>query len=314
MSQPLRFEGVMPANLLPFGPDLSIDEPAYRGHLRWLLDVPGVTGLVVNGHAAEVSSLDREERRRALAIAVDEAQGALPVVAGVYTDGTQEAVRLARDAKAEGAAGILLFPPTPFMWGAQLKPDMAVRHVTEVAVGADLPIIVFEYPPASGIGYSPETLARLCEIPHVAAVKDWSNDIVAFERNLRAIRATGRPVAVLSSFTMSLMASFLLGADGAISGMGSVVADLQADLFGACRKGDLELARRINDRLDPLVRVFYAPPFVDMHNRMKEALAMLGRIPAAHVRPPLTPIPDAERQAIRAAVARTELPVPEVKV
>ena len=54
------------------------------------------------------------------------------------------------------------------------------------------------------------------------------------------------------------------------------------------------------------MRVFYAPPFVDMHNRMKEALAMLGRIPAAHVRPPLTPIPDAERQAIRGALARTQ--------
>ena len=179
------------------------------------------------------------------------------------------------------------------MWGAQQKPDMVIRHVSEVAAGADLPIVVFEYPPASGIGYAPETLARLCDIPQVAAVKDWSNDIVAFERNLRAIRATGRPVAVLSSFTMSLMSSFLLGADGAISGMGSVVADLQADLFDACRKGDLEEARRINDRLDPLVRVFYAPPFVDMHNRMKEALVILGRIPAAHVRPPLTPIPDA---------------------
>jgi 4-hydroxy-tetrahydrodipicolinate synthase len=238
MREPLRFEGVMPANLLPFRADLSIDEPAYRGHLRWLADVRGVTGLVVNGHAAEVSSLDREERRRAVAIAVDEVREALPVVAGVYTDGTREAVRLALDAKAEGAAGILLFPPTPFMWGAQQKPDMAVRHVSEVAAGADLPIVVFEYPPASGIGYSPETLARLCEISQVAAVKDWSNDIVAFERNLRAIRATGRPVAVLSSFTMSLMASFLLGADGVISGMGSVVADLQADLFDACRKGD----------------------------------------------------------------------------
>ena len=136
----------------------------------------------------------------------------------------------------------------------------------------------------------------------MVAVKDWSNDIVAFERNLRAIRATGRPVAVLSSFTMSLMASFLMGADGAISGMGSVVADLQAELFDACRKGDLDGARRINDRLDPLVRVFYAPPFVDMHNRMKEALVMLGRIPAAHVRPPLTPIPEAERRAIRVAL------------
>jgi 4-hydroxy-tetrahydrodipicolinate synthase len=303
MSEPLRFEGVMPANLLPFRADLSVDEPAYRRHLRWLADTRGVTGLVVNGHAAEVASLDRDERRQALAVALDEVAGRVPVVAGVYTDGTAEAVRLARDARAEGAAGVLLFPPTLFMWGAQAKPDMAIRHVSEVAAGADLPIIVFEYPPASGIGYAPETLARLCAIPQVAGVKDWSNDIVAFERNLRAIRATGRPVAVLSSFTMSLMASFLLGADGAISGMGSVVADLQADLFDACRKGDLEEARRINDRLDPLVRVFYAPPFVDMHNRMKEALVMLGRIPAAHVRPPLTPIPDSERRAIRTALA-----------
>jgi 4-hydroxy-tetrahydrodipicolinate synthase len=303
MSEPLRFEGVMPANLLPFRADLDIDEAAYRRHLRWLADTRGVTGLVVNGHAAEVASLDREERRRALALALDEVAGKVPVVAGVYTDGTAEAVRLARDARAEGAAGILLFPPTLFMWGAQVKPDMVVRHVSDVAEGADLPIVVFEYPPASGIGYAPETLARLCAIPQVAAVKDWSNDIVAFERNLRAIRATGRPVAVLSSFTMSLMASFLLGADGAISGMGSVVADLQADLLDACRKGDLDGARRINDRLDPLVRVFYAPPFVDMHNRMKEALVMLGRIPAAHVRPPLTPILAAEREAIRAALA-----------
>jgi 4-hydroxy-tetrahydrodipicolinate synthase len=143
----------------------------------------------------------------------------------------------------------------------------------------------------------------------VAGVKDWSSDIVAFERNLRAIRATGRPVAVLSSFTMSLMASFLLGADGAISGMGSVAADLQADLLDACRKGDLDEARRINDRLDPLVRVFYAPPFVDMHNRMKEALVILGRLPAAHVRPPLTPIPETERDAIRTALAETKLGV-----
>lgn len=307
MREPLRFEGVMPANLLPFRADLSIDEPAYRRHLRWLADTQGVTGLVANGHAAEVASLDREERRQALGIALDEVAGKVPVVAGVYTDGTAEAVRLARDARTEGAAGILLFPPTLFMWGAQMKPDMVVRHVSEVAAGADLPIIVFEYPPASGIGYAPETLARLCDIPQVAGVKDWSNDIVAFERNLRAIRATGRPVAVLSSFTVSLMASFLLGADGAISGMGSVVADLQADLFDACRKGDLEEARRINDRLDPLVRVFYAPPFVDMHNRMKEALVILRRIPAAHVRPPLTPIPHGERQAIRAALAGVRL-------
>jgi 4-hydroxy-tetrahydrodipicolinate synthase len=307
MSQGLRFSGIMPANLLPFGADLSIDEPAYRRHLRWLADVPGVTGIVANGHAAEVSSLTREERRRALAIAADEVAGRCPIVAGVYADGTREAVDLARDARAEGAAGVLVFPPTLFMWGAQLKPDMVLAHFSAIAAGAGLPIVVFEYPPASGIGYAPETLACLTEIPAVAAVKDWSNDVVAFERNLRAVRATGRPVAMLSSFTMSLMASFLLGADGAISGMGSVAADLQVELFAACQKGDLDGARRLNDRLDPLVRVFYAAPFVDMHNRMKEALVLLGRIPAAHVRPPLTPVGGAEREAIRRALAAASL-------
>ena len=307
MREPLRFSGIMPANILPFKADLSVDEPAYRAHLRWLADTPGVTGIVANGHAAEVASLSREERMRTLAIALDEVGGMCPVVAGVYSDGTAEAVALTRDAQRAGAAGVLLFPPTLFMWGAQLKPDMVLTHYREVAA-VGLPIIAFEYPPACGIGYAPETLARLAEIPGVVGVKDWSNDIVAFEQNLRAIRATGRPVAVLSSFTMSLMSTFLLGADGAISGMGSVTADLQADLFAACQKGDVEGARRVNDRLEPLVRAFYAAPFVDMHNRMKEALVLLGRIPAAHVRPPLTPIPATEREAIARALRAARLP------
>jgi 4-hydroxy-tetrahydrodipicolinate synthase len=302
MTNGLRFHGCMPANLLPFTADLAIDETAYRRHLRWLADCPGVTGIVANGHAAEVSSLTREERRRSLAIALDEVAGKVPVVAGVYSDGTLEAAELARDARSAGAAGLLVFPPTLFMWGAQQKPDMPLRHFQSLADAVDLPLIVFEYPLASGIGYSPETLADLCKIPTVAGMKDWSNDIVSYERNLRALRAAGRPVAMLSAFTMSLMATFMLGADGCISGMGSVAADRQAQLFQAVQDGRLEEARAINDRLAPLVSAFYAPPFVDMHNRMKEALAILGRIPAAHVRPPLTPVGEDERDRIRLAL------------
>jgi 4-hydroxy-tetrahydrodipicolinate synthase len=302
MTSGLRFHGCMPANLLPFTADLAIDEPSYRRHLRWLADAPGVTGIVANGHAAEVSSLTREERKRTLAIALDEVAGKVPVVTGVYCDGTLEAVELARDARAAGAAGLLVFPPTLFMWGAQQKPDMVLRHFQTLADAVDLPLIVFEYPLASGIGYSPETLAELCKIPTVAGVKEWSNDIVSYEKNLRALRGAGRPVAMLSAFTMSLMASFMLGADGCISGMGSVTADLQASLLAAVQTGRLDEARAINNRLAPLVQVFYAPPFVDMHNRMKEALAILGRIPAAHVRPPLTPVSDDERHRIRLAL------------
>ena len=255
MSRGFRFHGCMPANLLPFTADLALDESAYRAHLRWLADTPGVTGIVANGHAAEVASLDREERKRTLGIALDEVAGKMPVVSGVYSDGTLEAVDLARDAQAAGAAGLLVFPPTLFMWGAQLKPDMVLRHFQTIADAVDLPIVVFEYPPASGIGYAPETLARLCEISQVAAVKDWSNDIVAFERNLRAIRETGRPVAVLSSFTMSLMASFLLGADGA------------HDAGGVCRGHPALRRRRLarslslpRRRIRPLAAARCAPP------------------------------------------------------
>ena len=307
MSHGLRFQGCMPANLLPFTADLAIDEPAYRKHLRWLVDAPGVTGLVANGHAAEVASLTRDERRRTLDVALDEVAGKVPVVTGIYSDGSLEAVELARDARAAGAAGLLIFPPTLFMWGARLKPDMVLRHFQTIADAVDLPLVVFEYPVASGIGYSPETLAELCKIPSVAAIKDWSNEIVSYENNLRAVRASGRPVAVMSSFTMSLMASFMLGADGCISGMGSVTADLQAALFAAVQAGRLDEARRLNDRVAPLVSVFYAPPFVDMHNRMKEALAILGRIPAAHVRPPLTAISDDECDRIRLALRASGL-------
>src|SRR5438094_8162728 len=155
MTQPLRFSGVMPANVLPFTSDLAIDEPAYRRHLRWLADTRGVTGVVANGHASEVSSLTRDERKRSLAIALDEVGGACPIIAGVYSDGTQEAVDLARDARDAGAAGVLVFPPTLFMWGAQLKPDMVRQHLSESAARADLPTVVFQYPPASRVGYAP---------------------------------------------------------------------------------------------------------------------------------------------------------------
>src|SRR5258707_15038618 len=133
MSQPLRFSGVMPANVLPFTSGPAIDEPAYRRHLRWLADTHGVTGIVANGHASEVSSLNREERKRSLAIALDEVGSACPVIAGVYSDGTQDAVDLARDARAEGAAGVVGFPPPPFIWGGPLKTHMVLPAFSRIA-------------------------------------------------------------------------------------------------------------------------------------------------------------------------------------
>ena len=307
MANSLKFQGIMPANLLPFDLDYSIHERDYRRHLSWLANVPGVTAIVCNGHAAEVSSLTRKERREALAIALDEVGSSIPLITGIYTDSTLEAIEMARDAKSEGASGLLIFPPSLFMWGAQLRPEMVYRHFALITDAVDLPMVAFQYPPASGIGYSTDTLVKLTEIPQVVAIKEWSNDIVAFERNLHAIRATGRPVAILSSYTMSLFASFVLGADGAISGMGSVTADFQAELFDLVQRGDIAAAQRLNERLLPLVRVLYAQPLLDMHNRMKEALVILDRIESAVVRPPLQPIGEDERELIRLALEESDL-------
>ena len=111
----LKLRGSIPANLMPFKNDLSIDEVQYRRHMRWLADVPGVGAIVCNGHAAEVASLTEDEQRRAIAVARDEVGSKVKLVAGVFSDGTANAVRLARNAKAEGADGVLVFPPSLFM-------------------------------------------------------------------------------------------------------------------------------------------------------------------------------------------------------
>jgi 4-hydroxy-tetrahydrodipicolinate synthase len=214
-------------------------------------------------------------------------------------------------AKEEGAAGILVAPPSLFAWGANLRPEMAYGHFARIADAADLPMVIFEYPPSQGWGYTPEVLLKLIEIDRVIGIKEWSLDILTFERNLRAVRSSGRPVAVMSSFTNSLFASYTLGADGSISGMGSVAVDLQVQLFDAVQRGDFAHARALHERHVVLTDVFYAPPFVDAHNRMKEALAMLGRIDRAIVRPPLQPIPAAERERIREALVEAGLPTAE---
>jgi 4-hydroxy-tetrahydrodipicolinate synthase len=101
--------------------------------------------------------------------------------------------------------------------------------------------------------------------------------------------------------------SLVLGCNGLLSGSGSVIPDLQSALFHAVQRNDLAAARKINDRIDPLARAFYADPFVDMHNRMKEALVLLGRLPRAVVRPPLVKLERGEIARIRQALVESDL-------
>jgi 4-hydroxy-tetrahydrodipicolinate synthase len=107
---------------------------------------------------------------------------------------------------------------------------------------------------------------------------------------------------VLTTHSSWLLSSLVLGCNGLLSGSGSVIADLQAQLFRFVQEKNLEKAKAIHDRITPTAEVFYAEPWVDMHNRMKEALVLLGRLPRAVVRPPLTKISTQEIERIRAAL------------
>lgn len=137
----------------------------------------------------------------------------------------------------------------------------------------------------------------------MAAIKEWSYDIVEYEDTWRAIKADAPHVSVLSSFSRALFASLLVGSDGVLSGHGSIVADLQSELLAAMQAGDLTGARKAWDRIYPLAVACYADPFFDQHNRMKAALGILGRIPsdATYVRRPLVEVDDTELATLEAA-------------
>jgi 4-hydroxy-tetrahydrodipicolinate synthase len=298
--------GVIPAVLLPFDNDLSIDEANFRKHLRDVASVEGLSAVTINAHSTEVASCTFEEQRRVLDITQDEIGARLPIVNGIWADGSVEAARLARMADEGGASALLVFPPAPFTLGQNAA--MALAHFKRIADATDLPLIVFQYPLAIGQGYPKDTLLHLCEqVPTIRAIKDWIGNVPHHQWHIDTLQNLARPVNVLTTHSSWLFASLAMGPNGLLSGSGSVIADLQAKLFRAVRGNDLAEAKRLAARIELTARVFYADPFVDMHNRMKEALLLLGKLPRAVVRPPLVKLERTEILAIRQALIEAGL-------
>src|SRR5881397_1403230 len=103
--------GVIPAVLLPFNDDLSIDEKSFRSHLRDVAAAKGLSAVTINAHSTEVASCSFDEQRRVLDIAQDEIGDRLPLAHGIWADGRLEAARIAKMAAAGGASALLVFPP-----------------------------------------------------------------------------------------------------------------------------------------------------------------------------------------------------------
>ena len=297
--------GVIPACLMPFDAGLEIDEAAFRRHLSDLAGVAGIAAITVNGHAAEVHALSFDEQQKAIEIALEEVGDRLPLAAGVHTPNTRDASRVAGMAARAGASALLVFPLDVLALGGQQRPESAFAHVAAIAEVTQLPLILFQYPLAGGLGYPLDTLLQLCNrFPNIRAIKDWCNDPALHERHIRELHALDRPVKVLSTHSMWLLGSLVMGCDGLLSGAGSVIAALQVALWRAVQTKDLKGAQEISDRIYPTVRAFYCEPLMDMHNRMKEALVILGKLDAAYVRPPLTKLCPAEIDRISSLLAQ----------
>jgi 4-hydroxy-tetrahydrodipicolinate synthase len=286
---------------LPLHNDLTIDQASYRKHLRDVGSVRGVSGITVNGHASEVSSCSFDEQEMLLDVALQELGDRLPLINGVYADSGSEAVRIAKMADKRGASALLVFPSNVFILGS--RPEMIVDHYRRIADATDLPLIIFQFPVNTPLTYSHDVLLRLIEeLPSVRAMKDGCGDPARHELTVRALQSDTRPFHVLSTHSAWLLSSLVTGCNGLLSGAGSTIADLQVALFEAVKNNDLATAKAVAARIYPTTHAFYSAPGVDMHNRMKEAQVILGRLPSAAVRPPLQKLPAAEIERIRLAM------------
>jgi 4-hydroxy-tetrahydrodipicolinate synthase len=298
------FTGVIPAHLTPMRADGAIDWAALESHVAWLAAVDGVRWITTTAHASEVATLTDDERLQ-LITRVDAAAGdGVGVVAGVYEDGSSRAAEQAKRAVDAGAQALLIFPSGTFAGGGPQRPATQLAHYSTIAEAVDVPLIIFKYALTSPLTIPNTTLLAILEaIPTVVAVKEWSYDIVEYEDTYRLLKQTHPEVSVLSSFSRSLLASLLVGSDGVLSGHGSIVADLQAEVWSAVGRGDLAAASAAWDRIYPLAVACYQQPFLDQHNRMKTVLGLLGRIPmeSTFVRAPLVSLPTDEVEALRQA-------------
>ena len=297
LKEKIKLNGVIPATLLAFNNDFEIDEKSSRKHIRDCALTNGISAITVNGHSSEIHACSFDEQKRILNFSLDEVGDITHVINGIYADGSIEAAKIAKMSSDNGASALLCFPPQSMSMGGHLRPEMALEHFKRIADSTDLPLICFNYPSAGNLSYPFETLLKLFEaVPTIKAIKDWSNDPMLHEKHIKTFQNLSNPVNVLTTHSSWLMSSLVMGANGLLSGAGSIMADFQVALFKAVQNKDLTLAQAINDKIFPLAQAFYSPPFLDMHNRMKEALVLLGKLEKAVVRPPLMKLSNEEIQ------------------
>jgi len=289
------FKGVYTAIVTPFTKDDRLDEKALRKLIGLQIEA-GVQGLVPVGTTGESPTLSVEEHRRVIEIAIDEARGRVPVIAGTGSNSTAEAIELTAFALEAGATASLQVAP----YYNKPTDDGFLRHFTAVAEKVDLPLIVYNIPGRTGKNIETAVVLELAKHKNIVGVKEASGNLTQVMDVIK-----GRPdgFCVLSgddNLTLPIMAA---GGDGVISVASNLVPGKMAELTGKALAGKWDEARALHYALLPLFKAI----FLETNPiPIKAALAMKGLIEETY-RLPMCVMKPANREKLKTTLAELKI-------
>jgi 4-hydroxy-tetrahydrodipicolinate synthase len=185
----------------------------------------------------------------------------------------------------------VLFPLPGLGGGASANSRAPLAYVKAVSEAIKIPVSIFQYPLASGLGFTTDTLVEIARLPQVIAIKEGSDTMTAYEDNWRRVKTVRPDLAFLPSNFNWFLPQLAVGGDGILSGLASLTPHWLIELWQAAQANDLAAMRAASDKLYPIVRSIYgAAPLIDMHTRIKVGLKKLGVIANAAPRLPLMPV------------------------
>jgi 4-hydroxy-tetrahydrodipicolinate synthase len=289
------FKGSLVALITPMRDDGSVDEKAYAEFVDWQIK-EGTNGVVPVGTTGESPTLSHNEHRRVVEIAIEVANGRVPVIAGAGSNSTEEAIALAQHAKEAGANAALIVTP---YYNKPTQEGMFL-HYTAIADAVDLPIIIYNIPPRSVVDMSVETMARLAKHRNIIGVKDATANLV---RPLHTRRACGDDFCQLSGEDHTALSFNAAGGVGCISVTANVAPRLCSEMQAAWAEGRVADAMALQNRLVPLHDALFAET---SPGPVKYAASLLGKT-SERCRLPLAPIMAPTRARVTAAMTEVGL-------
>lgn len=297
----VALKGIIPATVLPMTRAFQPDYPALKRYMSWLID-QGIHGLAINVDTGEGPHLYPAERLKVLETVATLVKGRIPVISGLGAPFTHQAVGAAKDLKSAGADALLVFPPSAFR-GHPLPAEIPVNYYRAVGEGAHIPLVLFQLQEAlGGVEFSDDVMVQIAKLDCVIAMKEATFDARRFKDTVARMQQAKADITILTGNDNFIYESFLLGAEGALIGFGTLIPRMQVDMYEAHLNGERHRAAQLGRLVQHLADVIFAPPVRDYRVRLKEALTMQKVIPASHIRPPLLPVSSEEKTKIKKAL------------